>query len=535
MRYTSALIALALMFCGISSHAQMGAGGKGDLQLYKLQLAAQMISAYYVDSVDRTDLVEDAIKGMLEDLDPHSTYISRKDVEKMNEPLKGNFEGIGVQFNILNDTLMVVNPIPGGPSEAVGVMAGDRIVSVNDELVAGIGITNQMVFDRLRGKKGTKVLIKVKRSSLPELIEFEITRDKIPIYSLDASYMVNNSTGYIKLNRFGATTYDEFMKALSELQKSGMSSLILDLQGNGGGYLNAAIKIADEFIEKGNVIVYTKGLNSARQVFNASRNGNFEKGHLVVLIDEASASASEIVTGAIQDWDRGLVIGRRSFGKGLVQRPLNLPDGSEMRLTSSRYYTPTGRLIQKSYEGGRAKYREDLINRYNNGELSSEDSIHFPQSQKYVTLKYGRTVYGGGGIMPDKFIPLDTTEYSKYHRNIVAKGVMNKVVLSYVDHNRDNSVLQYESFEKFDKDFIVTEEMMSALVDLGRSMGVIFNQEEYNRSVNAMRAQYKALVARDIFKTSAFYRVINRRDNAFVKAVKILEDYDLFEKALFEK
>ncbi len=530
------LIVLTLLqFFASPVFAQQTSGGKGDIQLYKLQLATQMISAYYVDSVDRTDLVEDAIKGMLEDLDPHSVYITAKDVQKMNEPLKGNFEGIGVQFNILEDTLMVVNPIPGGPSEDVGVMAGDRIIYIDDEMVAGIGLSNQMVFDRLRGDKGTKVTIKIKRNGTKNLLEFTITRDKIPIFSLDAAYMVNNHIGYIKLNRFGATTHTEFMTAMRKLRWEGMSDLILDLQGNGGGYLKAAIDIADEFLEKGKVIVYTKGINSPKQVFSASRKGEFENGHLVVLIDEASASASEIVTGAIQDHDRGLVVGRRSFGKGLVQRPLSLPDGSEMRLTSSRYYTPTGRLIQKSYEEGRKKYREDLINRYNHGELSSEDSIHFPEDKLYTTLKYGRKVYGGGGIMPDVFIPIDTSEYSSYHRNIVAKGVMNKAVLSFVDKNREDLMSKYEAFKVFDEQFQVDDLILKELQDLATEEGIEYNDEAFKRSQLAIKDQFKALVARDIFENGDFYRIINQRDKAFRAAVKILEEESVFEQKLSER
>ena len=416
--------------------ASMSAQRGNNIDARKLQLALYAISNLYVDSTSETKLVEDAIVGMLEKLDPHSTYTDPEETKEMTEPLQGNFDGIGIQFNMLTDTLYVIQVIPGGPSEKVGLMAGDRIIMVDDTLIAGVKMKNTDVMKRLRGPKNTEVRVKVLRGGVPDLIEFKITRGKIPVYSLDAAYMADKTTGYIKLNRFAASSADEFREALEKLKKQGMKNLILDLQGNGGGYLNIAIDLADEFLGKDKLIVYTEGNKQPREEAKSSARGGFEEGRLVVLVDETSASASEIVTGAIQDWDRGVVVGRRTFGKGLVQRPIDLPDGSMIRLTIARYYTPSGRCIQKPYdktanpdgtlsgENNLEKYNQELIDRFNHGELMHADSIHFPDSLKYQTKKLARTVYGGGGIMPDFFVPIDTTQYTDYHRNIVAKGVV---------------------------------------------------------------------------------------------------------------
>lgn len=377
----------------------------------KLQLAEFAISNLYVDKVDEGKLVEAAIIRMLEELDPHSTYSDPEEVKRLNEPLQGNFDGIGIQFNMATDTLFVIQPVSGGPSEKVGILAGDRIIQVNDTVIAGVKMSTEEVMRRLRGPKGSKVNVKVQRNGVNELLPFTIKRDKIPVYSLDATYMVNSTTGYIRISRFAATTGDEFRTALHKLQSQGMKDLILDLQGNGGGYLNAAIEVCDQLLGKKELIVYTEGRRNPRSEFEAKGDGDFLNGRLVVLVDEYSASASEIVTGAIQDWDRGIVVGRRTFGKGLVQRPIDLPDGSMIRLTVARYYTPSGRCIQKPYESVE-QYNRDLIERYNRGEMLSADSIHFPDSLKARTLKLGRTVYGGGGIMPDYFVPIDTTMYT---------------------------------------------------------------------------------------------------------------------------
>lgn len=534
MKNLKARIILILFCASLTVVGQNVIKNKSDVQLYKLSVAARTIGAYYVDTVNKEAIVEEAIKAMLEDLDPHSVYINKDEIARMNEPLQGNFEGIGVQFNILEDTLMVVNPIPGGPSEEVGVMAGDRIIYIDDELVAGVGLNNKGVFDRLRGSKGTKVSVKIKRYGVKKLLEFEIIRDKIPIYSLDAAYMADKDIGYIKLNRFSGTTHDEFLKALQTLKSQGMNSLILDLQGNGGGYLKAAIDLCDEFLTNNKMIVYTEGINSPRQSFRATKGGVFERGELVVLIDESSASASEILSGAIQDWDRGLIIGRRSFGKGLVQRQFTLPDGSAMRLTTSKYYTPSGRLIQKPYSKGRAEYRKDIVNRFEHGELVSEDSIHFVDSLKFKTLVLNRSVYGGGGIMPDIFIPIDTTIYTDYHRNIVAKGAMNKTVLSFIDKNRNSLVEKYLDFETFDKGFSVTDEMLNDLIETGKRSKVEFVEAEYERSKHLMSVQFKALVARDIFEIGEYYHVMNSRDDVFLKAVEVLSEQGTLKKLLSE-
>jgi carboxyl-terminal processing protease len=530
------LIALLTFFlAGFSSYGQLF-----NDEVYKYSKALGYIDSYYVDSVNKEKLVEKAIVEMLKELDPHSVYISKEDVKKMNEPLEGSFEGIGVQFNIMNDTLLVVSPISGGPSEKVGILSGDRIVKIDTENVAGIGLTNEMVFDRLKGKKGTKVVVQIKRHGVKELLDFEIIRDKIPIYSLDAAYMVDekNKVGYIKLNRFSATTMDEFKEGMAKLKNQGIENLILDLTDNGGGYLNMAFELADEFMENSQMIVYTEGLKNPRQDMRATSSGSFKQGRVVIMIDEGSASASEIVSGAIQDWDRGVLVGRRTFGKGLVQRPLNLPDGSAMRLTIARYYTPTGRLIQKSYEGGTDAYHKDLVNRYNNGELSNEDSIHFPDSLKYATLVNKRVVYGGGGIMPDIFVPIDTADYSDYYRDLIRKGIINQYVLQYMDKNRKSLENKYlgkkkdKDFSYFKENFEIDEDFLTGLLAHAEKEKLKFNEEEYNRSLNHLKVNLKALVARDIFTVSEFYEIINETDKVFLEAVKVIQDEELYNSKL---
>ena len=436
----------------------------------KLQLAEFAIANLYVDKVDETKLVEDAIISMLEELDPHSTYSDPEEVKRLNEPLQGNFDGIGIQFNMATDTLFIIQPVSGGPSEKVGILAGDRIIEVNDTVIAGVKMSTEEVMRRLRGPKGSEVNVKIMRNGVKGLIPFTIKRDKIPVYSLDASYMVNEHIGYIRINRFAATTGEEFRDALHKLQKKGMKDLILDLQGNGGGYLNAAIELCDELLGKKELIVYTEGRRNPRSEFKAKGDGDFQEGRLVVLVDEYSASASEIVTGAIQDWDRGIVVGRRTFGKGLVQRPIDLPDGSMIRLTVARYYTPAGRCIQKPYENIE-QYNQDLIDRYNRGEMVSADSIHFPDSLKTRTLRLGRTVYGGGGIMPDYFIPLDTTMYTDYYLDLRNKGAIVQKNLKLIDRHRNEWIKKYKTFDRFNRDFEITEEMLSELVETGKNTG----------------------------------------------------------------
>ena len=442
-------------------------------------------------------------------------------MKKLNEPLQGNFEGIGVQFNMNEDTLMVIQPVSGGPSEKAGILAGDRIVAVNDTAIAGVKMSTEEIMRRLRGPKGSKVKLGVMRRGIKENIDFVVTRDKIPVHSLDAAYMYPNHVGYIRINSFGATTLDEFIKAMKKLQKQGMKDLILDLQGNGGGYLNAAVGLANEFLEKGELIVYTEGRRAPKNEFAALGNGRMRNGRLVVLIDEFTASASEIVTGAVQDWDRGLVVGRRSFGKGLVQRPIDLPDGSMIRLTVARYYTPTGRCIQKPYDNPET-YNLDLINRYNKGEMIYADSIHFPPSQKYTTKKMGRTVYGGGGIMPDYFVPVDTSSYSNYHRRLLAKGAVIKATLNYADKHRHELTNKYRNFDNYLKQFTVPQELSEQLIADGKESGVEFNEKEYAKSKRLINTQLKALVARDIWSTNEYYSVINQSDPVVQKALQLL-------------
>lgn len=499
----------------------------------KLQRALFAITNLYVDSTSETKLVEDAIVGMLEKLDPHSNYMNPEETKEMTEPLQGNFDGIGIQFNMLTDTLYVIQVIPGGPSEKVGLAAGDRIIMVNDTLIAGVKMKNSDIMKRLRGPKGTEVRIKVLRNNEPELIEFKIIRGKIPVYSLDAAYMADKTTGYIKLNRFAASSADEFRDAIIKLKKQGMKNLILDLQGNGGGYLNIAIDIADELLNKDKLIVYTEGNKVPRDEAKSTIRGDFEEGRLVVLVDEASASASEILSGAVQDWDRGVILGRRTFGKGLVQKPIPLPDGSMIRLTISRYYTPTGRSIQRPYENGNQElYNHDLINRYNNGELMSADSIHFPDSLKYNTLETKRVVYGGGGIMPDVFIPIDTTRYTDYHRKIVATGLVNRFAMNYLDRHRSEMTKKYPKFSQYKDKFIVTDEMLQELLILAKDEKIEFNEAEYARSKNLIQLQIKALIARDLYDMSEYFQIINDDIPSYTEALRLINDEKAYNKEL---
>ena len=494
---------------------------KNDSPIRKLTLAQFAIANLYVDETDPDKLVENAIIGMLEELDPHSTYSNAEEVKKMNEPLQGNFDGIGIQFNMAEDTLFVIQPVSGGPSEKVGIRAGDRIIMVNDTLIAGVKMTTDDITRRLKGPKGTKVDVKVVRRGVDEPLSFTIERDKIPVYSLDASYMITPKIGYIKINRFGATTYEEFMDALASLKGQGLQDLILDLQGNGGGYLNAAIDIANEFLGAGELIVYTEGRRNPRREFFAKGDGKHQSGRLVVLVDEYSASASEIVAGAVQDWDRGMVVGRRTFGKGLVQRPIDLPDGSMIRLTVARYYTPAGRCIQKPYESIE-KYNADLIERYNRGEMMSADSIHFPDSLKCSTLKKGRTVYGGGGIMPDYFVPVDTTLFTKYHSQLSNKGVLLKVHFQWIDAYREEWMKKYGDYAVFCKEFELDDAMMQQLIAEGKKEGVTFDEEQYQKSESLIKLQLKALIARDLWDMNEYYHTINVVDESVNKALELL-------------
>ncbi len=519
------------ILCVLLGFASVNAQSEPE-EFLKLRYATYAIDRFYVDSVNRTKLVEDAIVGMLKEMDPHSTYLNPEEVKEANEPLEGNFDGIGVQFNMLNDTLFIVNTIVGGPAEAVGVKAGDRIIAVNDTVIAGVKITNKEIMTKLRGKKGSFVDIEVLRRGTPEPIDFRIRRDEIPIYSIDAAYMADDNTGYIKVNRFAATTYEELKESLEKLRAQGMEDLILDLQGNGGGYLSEAINMANEFLDANQLIVYTEGLSQERQEAYSNRRGDMKDNKLVVIVDDSSASASEIVSGAIQDLDRGVIVGRRTFGKGLVQRPIPLPDGSMMRLTVARYYTPSGRSIQKPYEGGTDNYQKDLINRYNNGEMTNEDSIHFPDSLRYKTLYNDRTVYGGGGVMPDVFIPLDTTKYSKAHTKLAAFGVINSYVASYFDRNQNRLRKEYSTFEDFKKNFTVSDKMLDNLLARAKKDDLEIDPKSFKEGEDMLKLQIKALIARDLFSMSNYFQIMNDADESYIVALEVINDDVRYNKLL---
>ncbi len=492
-------------------------------ELDKFNTLLFQIDRFYTDTINPRKLIDDAIVKILEDLDPHSVYIPKEEIQAMNEPLVGNFDGIGIEFNVLKDTILVVNPIVSGPSEKLGIRAGDKIIKVDGELVAGVGIKTSDVPKMLRGPKGTIVKIEIKRDGVAQPLDFTIVRDKIPIFSLEASYMATPKTGYIKISRFAATTQEEFTKAIASLQKQGMENLILDLQGNGGGYLKTAIDMADELLSDDKLIVYTQGRSFPKEQSFAQHKGLFEKGKLVVLIDEGSASASEIVSGAIQDWDRGMIVGRRSFGKGLVQKPFPLPDGSQVRLTVQRYYTPSGRCIQKPYTEGSEAYYKEKYERYSNGELFTQDSISLPDSLKYQTNNK-RTVYGGGGILPDIFVPADTNESSAYFSAVIRKGAMNQFSLEYLNKNRANLISEYKTVEDFKKKFKITDELQSEMTNYFANEGIEYVEADYSKSKRWFELRFKATVARNLFDNSAFYYVINDLNESFLKGVTVIDD-----------
>ena len=499
---------------------------------FKFSTMLSLIEDHYVDSADLNVLTEKAIVEVLHSLDPHSTYISAKDVKEMNEPLAGNFEGIGIQFNLLHDSIVIIEPIKNGPSEKVGLRAGDRIVTIDNEKVAGIKITTTGVRKRLMGPKGTKVDVGIFRSGEKDSKSYTIIRDKIPINSLDAAYMLNNETGYIKLNKFAATTEKEFLDGLMKFQGTSLKNLVIDLRGNPGGYMLAAVAIANQFLEGQKLVVYMKGRKIPREEYKSTGRGILQKAKLVLLVDEGSASASEILSGAMQDWDRGVLVGRRTFGKGLVQNGFYLTDGSQIRLTIARYYTPTGRSIQRSYKEGYDKYMESFIKRYSDGETQSADSIHLPDSLKYSTLVNKRPVFGAGGLMPDVFVALDTSYYTEYYSNLVRKGIFNIFTLEYADKNRKKLIAEYPSFDDYKARFAFTQDDIKQFIRTGEDAGVKYDDKQFNVSKDEIIKLLRALVATNLWQINEYFRIINEGDPVIDKALKILADKKEYNKLL---
>jgi carboxyl-terminal processing protease len=523
IRKINSLCTIALAFSTTLAVAQPFA------QPNKIEYALQAIKYAYVDTIDEKKVTDDAIRAMIKDLDPHSVYIPVEEMREMNEPLVGKFEGIGIQFNILEDTIMVTQTIPGGPSEKLGIRQGDRIVKIDGVVKAGVKITNPDVLKLLRGDKGTKVTVSILRRGAPDLIDFTITRDQIPLFSVDASYMVTPKIGYIKISRFADNTVEEFKAALVKLKSSGMESLIVDLQGNGGGYLNRAVELSDEFLSDGKKIVFTRGRATQSEDYNSTSAGGFEKGRLAILIDESSASASEIVSGAVQDWDRGLIIGRRSFGKGLVQKPIQLPDGSAIRLTVAHYYTPSGRCIQKPYElGDEETYDLDFSNRIKNGELTNPDSIHFSDSTKYFTNNK-RLVHGGGGIMPDIFVPLDTTDLSNFFSDLRRQNAFNDYILAYVDNNRSQLKKDYPTLEDFKTKFNVSEKFMNDFLANAEKLKVKKDSVGLKLSYDLIKLNIKAIIAQNLWNIEGAIEVYNDRNAALRRALDAMND-NTYEK-----
>ena len=518
------MVFLLGLTCCLALHAQHFRRDD-DAALRKLQLAEMAIYNLYVDSVNQNKLVEDGIRGMIEKLDPHSSYSTAQETKAMNEPLQGSFEGIGVQFNVVQDTLLVIQPVSNGPSERVGILAGDRIVTVNDSAIAGVKMSKEEIMRRLRGPKGSKVRLGIVRRGIKGVLTFVVVRDKIPVKTLDAYYMIRPTIGYIRIGSFGLTTYKEFMEAVAVLKQQGMNDLILDLEENGGGYLNAAVDIANEFLKRNDLIVYTLGRSVPKQEFRADGKGRLLAGKVVVLINEFTASAAEIVTGALQDQDRGEVVGRRSFGKGLVQRPIEFPDGSMIRLTIAHYYTPSGRCIQKPYTKGDAQsYALDIEKRYEHGELYSADSIHFADSLKYKTLRKQRLVYGGGGIMPDYFVPLDTTLYTPYHRQLAARSYLINANLKYVDAHRKILKQQYPDFATFLARYEVPQSLLDDIRKMAEKDKIKPKDEaEWKKSLPQLRLQLKALVARDLWDMSQYFQVVNEANPIVQKALTLFQ------------
>ena len=534
-RFVISVVALCLL--PLATQAQ--GKDKGEFKLTpdrKLLMAEQVIERFYVDSVDAGNMVQDAIVAMLKTLDPHSSYSDPEETKELTTPLEGNFSGIGVQFNMLNDTLFVIQTTSGGPSEKVGILPGDRIVQAGDSVIAGRKLPNSRIIKTLRGPKGSEVDLKVLRRGEAQPIVFHVVRDDIPVYSVDAAYMADPTTGYIRVSRFGEETDKEFEAALEKLHKQGMKNLIVDLEDNGGGYLQAAHQLASHFLDKGDMVVYTDAPKMGRTVYAVEKSGNFNKGRLVIMANQYSASASEILSGAVQDNDRGPIVGRRTFGKGLVQRPFPFPDGSMIRLTVSRYYTPSGRSIQKPYApGDEESYRKDMLHRYEAGEFSSADSIHLPDSLRFETLHNHRPVYGGGGIMPDLFVPIDTTAFTPYYRNLVAKGVLNRFCITYVDRNRSQLNREYPDVDVFIAKFNVDSAMMNDIVQLGVADSVKLDSAQLERSRPMIETIVKGIIARDLFDTSAYFRVVNPQlSPVYREALGLINDERRYNRLLRE-
>ena len=515
---------LSLFFIG-STISVFGQINNGPSQIKKLDEVYTYIHHLYVDDVKSNEITEAAIVAALEKLDPHSTYISKADVDDANQSINGNFVGVGIRFQLLKDTLMVVATIPGGPSEKIGLRAGDKIIKVDGVPVANVKLKNSQVREKLMGELGSKVRVEVLRKSEKNLLSFVITRDKIPLNSVDCHYMITPETGYLKLNSFSHTTTDEIRASLKDLVSKGMKNLILDLQDNGGGVMFAAKTVCDEFLSDDKLVVYSVGKRQPRQDLICDAKGNFEKGKLIVLVNENSASASEIVSGAIQDWDRGLIIGRRTFGKGLVQRPIGLSDGSEIRLTIARYFTPSGRNIQKPYEANSEEYHKDFIRRLSHGELTVQDSIKFPDSLKYQTKIKKRTVYGGGGIMPDIFVPLDTAEFTPYFRSVLSAGIFNSFCLTYVDKNRDALKSTYPTFEAFNSNFNCDAKLMSEFFTYitKEQPDLKFDEKDFKTSEKSFHLFIKSLIAQDAWGTTEFYKIYNSRNAILNTALETLK------------
>ena len=523
------LVLVLICICGFTIN--INGQNKAQMNAQKMGTTLYLIENFYTDTVNLDKITDDAIVAVLKELDPHSAYIPRKDVEKANEQLVGSFDGIGVTFQLIRDTITVISPVPGGPSDKLGILAGDKIIKIDGEDSYGKKVNSEYVQKHLRGKKGTKVTVSIQRGNDPELMDFEIIRDKIPLNSINAYFMLDKKVGYIKLDRFAQESTKEFKAAMESLKQQGMKSLILDLRSNTGGYLNTAIELVDQFLKAGNLIVYTEGTHSERQEWKSTDDGMYTEGKLVVLIDEGSASASEILSGAVQDHDRGIVIGRRSFGKGLVQRPFNLPDGAQIRLTTARYHTPTGRCIQRPYEEGSEEYYKEMTKRLEHGEYFHADSIHFPDSLKYKTDN-GRIVYGGGGIMPDIFMPIDTSYDSKLYTNLVRKGVFNKYTVEYAMANREKVKAQYPKFSQFNEQFQITDAMMEEVKAMAEKEKVTWNEEEYQRSGKYIKLQLKALIARNVWEMQQYYEVTLTEDPVLKKALEVIGNDKTYKATL---